>query len=378
MRCLPPTRLSRTGLKGSSDVGPDASAIFISGADRAVLRNNWFGISLDGVIDANRISVSASSSDDIVIGGTTAADRNVFAAATGVGLVLTGTDRAQVQGNYFGTFANGTTLTGTNPAIQISLTNAAGVGGLQVGTVIGGPDPGTPGTCDGPCNLVAGTVGSTIRLQSPGGTDPVGQTAVEGNFLGLTPSGAALGGGVGGIEVGGADDVTVGGDATRRNYGGSLTAEGGATNLTVADNFFGLNPAGTAKTTDASIILGALGTPVTGGTVIRNRIARGNGGGGAAIDINANGATVRGNVIGVGTGGENVGGGGTAISVISGTGNQIGGLAAGEGNVIGNAGTGIFLNANSSATTVLGNRVGTDTAEVATYPITSIGIQIQA
>ena len=376
------TTIAGLALRGSSDTaGGDASAIVFSNADRMKLRNDWFGVSLEGTLEANRRSVSGGESDDAVIGGTNAADRNVFAASAGTGLVLANDDRVRVQGNYFGTFANGTTLTGENPAQQIALFSSGAQDGTAVGGLIGGPEAGVPGVCETPCNVVAGTSGSTIRLESPGGLDPAGQTAVEGNFLGLGATGGTLA--VGAIKVAGADDVIVGGDVSRRNYVTDINADADAANLTVSDNFVGLNTQGTARIADGTIALGQFGPSplIAGATVVRNRIARPNAGGGSAMLIEATGTVVKGNTLGIGTGGQNVGGGAVGLVANGGSGNQIGGSNPGEGNVIGNTSTALFLGAGESGTTVAGNVIGTDASETTAQPIsdgaTGIGILVQ-
>jgi hypothetical protein len=366
------TTIAGLSFKGASGSGPDRIALNFSTADRMVIRNDWFGLALDGTVEANRVSVAGLASDDAVIGGTTAADRNVFAAAAVTGLLLKNTDRARVQGNYFGTLADGTTLSGVAAVNQISLFSDAGAGGTQVGSLVGGPEAGSPGLCEAPCNVFAG---GAIRLEaSSGGDPPAGQTSIEGNFLGLSATGGALP--TAEVKVADADDVTVGGDPSRRNYGGQITAFGGATNLDVIDNFVGLNPTGTARVTgtDGTIKLGLVGTPITGATVRGNRVATS---AGTAIDLSAINSTVQGNVIGIGTGGENVGGGASAIVSFGGSGNQIGGSAGGDGNVIGNAGNGIFLGSPETGTTIAGNVIGTNTTETVPHPITSNGILVQ-
>jgi len=371
--------------KGASDTtGHDSFALAFSTANRLSIRNNWFGVGLDGSLEANRISVAGVASDDIVVGSaTSAADRNVFAASAFVGLSLKNTDRARVQGNYFGTLADGTTATtGTFPTQQIMLMSDNGVGGIQVGTLIGGPEAGVPGACEAPCNVIVGSAlagFSGIRLENPGGIDPAGQTAVEGNFLGLSATGGALG--AGHVKVGSADDVTIGGDASRRNYATEITADGGATNLDVVSNFVGLNPAGTVRFADGTIDLGqAPSGLISAPTVTDNRIARSPvAPPSSPINLDATGAIVHGNTIGIGTGGQDVGGGAIGIALAGGSGNQIGGTSPGDANVIGNTGTsaGIFLTGAETGTTVAGNVLGTDATGTTAEPLGGPGIRIQ-
>jgi trimeric autotransporter adhesin len=79
------------------------------------------------------------------------------------------------------------------------------------------------------------------------------------------------------------------------------------------------------------------------------------------IQITSDNNVIAGNFIGTDTTGTVALGNTNGISVESGTGNRIGGTAAGERNLIsGNAGVAINLNGSSSATSVHGNTIGTD------------------
>jgi CSLREA domain-containing protein len=367
--------VSISGLAIFDASGSSSVAIFGSDDPGLVVRNTWLGMSLDQTAVQNQNGIIVLG-DNAVIGGTGANDRNVIARTVGSGVRIVGADNATVQGNYMGTKADGTTTAtvGNNHGVQvIGDSNIAGAG-PPVGTVIGGPEAGVPGTCEAPCNVIANNVSTAIDLTGSGGTDlAAGQTTIEGNFVGLGFNGTDLGSAA--VEVGNADNVTVGGDASRRNYVTTeIHAATGATNLDVVANFVGLNTAGTARVDDdATIRLGAIATPITGANVTGNRIAALSGTG-PAINLAATSSVVQGNVIGIGTGGQNVGGGGAAIFVNGGSANQIGGTGPGEANVIGNAGTGINLGGNG--TTVVGNVIGTDATETQSHPITSIGIQI--
>ena len=359
------------------DAGCPTCVAIRSDADGVVVRNTWLGMSLNQTATSNQNQTGfLISGDSNTIGGTTANDRNVIAATATAAVRIVGSSNTRVQGNYMGTKANGITTglgVGNFNGVQV-VGDTAIPAPPPVGTLIGGPEAGAPGVCDAPCNVIATNVSSDITLASTGATVvPAGQTRIEGNFVGLGATGTDLG--TGGINVGAADDVTVGGDAARRNYvTTAIEADAGATNLDVVDNFVGLNPAGVARFDDsATIKLGAFGSPVVAPTITGNRIASANAGGAnAAIHAATTNATVQGNTIGIGTGGENVGGGSSGIFLNGGSGNQIGGTGPGEGNVIGNAGTGILAAGDA---TITGNVLGTDSSETQSHPITANGIQ---
>ncbi len=346
-----------------------SAAIKGNGSPRLTVRNNWFGIKLDGTSEPNTTGVLVLG-DDATIGGTSASDRNVFGRAELTALNIFGAANTTVQGNYFGTGPDGATTAGFDSFRTIQVLGSA-LFGAPTGTLIGGPESGVPGTCEAPCNVIA-SPNAAIGLNSfdPDLLESVG-TRIEGNFVGLSATGTLLAGG-GSINVGGADDVTIGGDASRRNYLGEVRAIEGATGLDIDSNFVGLNPAGTARVRDGLIHLGEFNEQVAGASITRNRIARGPGGL-SAIQATITGSVIQGNTIGVGTGNQNVGGGSSAISLPgSGSGTLVGGSALGEGNVIGHTGTAIVSNEPNA--TIIGNFIGTDPTETQAYPIGDRGI----
>jgi hypothetical protein len=229
--------------------------------------------------------------------------------------------------------------------------------------VIGGPDAGTPGVCDGACNLFADTIGHNLRFDGDPVNETAGQTTVAGNFVGLDLAGADQGATLDVIHVGDAPNITIGGPAAaHRNYigGGAddgIDARAGATNLDVLNNFIGLAPDGhtAVPATDRAVAVAADGAEVRD-----NRFAGTSANKPAfAVDVAANSAQITGNVFGVGTGGENVGirPGGAAIRII-GNGSTVGGAVPEAANTIGFSTIGVAIAGNSNQ--VLGNYIGTD------------------
>jgi CSLREA domain-containing protein len=363
-----------SGLAISDASGASSAALFLgsSPSDTGIVaRNLWLGIRLDQTVELNQNGIVVVG-DGTTIGGTSVNDRNVLARAVTAHVRVVGADNVRVQGNFIGTLADGITTTGTGglQGVQVVGDTAANAA-PPVGTLIGGPETGSPGTCEAPCNVISGTIGTGIDLQGGGGTVvPAGQTAIEGNFIGFGVNGASIG--TAGVGAGQADDVTVGGDVARRNYvSKEIRAVAGATNFEAIQNFVGLSPNGSTRVDDATIRLGDFGQPIVGPVVRANRIAS-TPGSGAPIDLAANNGVVQGNVIGIGTGNENVGGGGVSVNLQGGSGNLIGGPGPGDGNVIGNSSLGIAVGGVNA--TVAGNFIGTDPTETQAHAISGRGL----
>ncbi|MSO41090.1 MAG: hypothetical protein EXQ70_04225 [Solirubrobacterales bacterium] len=104
--------------------------------DGLQIQNDWFGIKVDGTGEAIDTGV-AITADDAVIGGTTAAARNVFANAA-VGVTVFRGDDTVIQGNYFGTNAAGTAVAANGKDIELG---GNGSDDSPTGTVIDGTQP---------------------------------------------------------------------------------------------------------------------------------------------------------------------------------------------------------------------------------------------
>ncbi|MFL6374326.1 MAG: carboxypeptidase regulatory-like domain-containing protein [Pyrinomonadaceae bacterium] len=110
-----------------------------------------------------------------LIGGTTAAARNVVVSNAVAGIAISGglAGGNTVQGNLVGVASNGTTALGNLVAgIQVSQ--------YATGNTIGGSG-GTAGSCTGPCNLVANNGSATAQSAKAGVY--VDQTASTGNTV---------------------------------------------------------------------------------------------------------------------------------------------------------------------------------------------------
>ena len=303
-----------------------------SGVDRFHATNDWLGLKLDGSSGPNGIGLLLDpNSSAAEIGDGTAAGRNVIAFNSGTGLDVHGSDDNTVRGNYFGVRPDGAKFDSpayTSP-IDIEITGTTG-GADATGNVIGGTvtqsQEDTP-ACDGPCNVVAAASTAGISLNGdPGqGETPAGRTTISGNLVGFDATGLTESpSNLAGIDIGDADDVTVGGPSPldANHVAGaidSVKSNGGAHNQLIQHNMIGLNYAGTDEET-SPVPSGSHGVLVQtyagDATVIDNRIS---GFMDDPIETQGGNAIVERNLIGIGTGGESLRGGLTGIDVVVGS-----------------------------------------------------------
>jgi CSLREA domain-containing protein/uncharacterized repeat protein (TIGR01451 family) len=263
-----------------------------------VVAGNWFGLDTTGTIRTpnSNAGISVYTSDN-VIGGTTAADRNVVSGSSSgirIGRSFAGAPEPHdnvVQGNWIGLNAAGTAI--------VWITTGITFGGDN--NVIGGPDPGEG-------NVVVGSVQDGILVSGDASLGHISTgNVIQGNVVGLDPSGTVAMPNGFGIRVHLASNGTLVGGAGP-----------GAGNTVAGNQFDGIN-----------VFNGPQDTIIAG-----NRI-------GTAPD----GITAMPN----GRHGIILEGGGSPRTTIGGT-------AAGAGNVIAhNAFDGVFLMAGGA--TVLGNSI---------------------
>jgi hypothetical protein len=378
----PCVRVDKTGGNNIFEIGANGvsiSGIAFTGAPGAAINGNgflnltvtgsWFGVALDGTtLDANSsgVNTGAGATGDTV-GGTTAATRNVFANNTSTAITTVNGGANTIQGNYIGTLPNGG-VPASSPG-----SNGILIQGNASGDTIGG-DAANSGSCDGACNLIVNLSSSGIVLGG-GGPGP-SSTNIYGNFIGLGLNGTSdQGNGGSGIFIdqpGGATNIGAAAN-TKRNYiagndvGGVSTSQ--ANNVNIVNNYIGVTAAGTTSIKNTTTAP-ALGSGILfigdGGQITNNHL----GGNGITIIAQPNGGTsVKGNLIGVGPGGEAFNISGESGIELRGSNYSVGGVGAGEGNTIGNVTTvgdgglsgpaALFLTNGSSGDTIQGNFIGT-------------------
>ena len=262
-----------------------------SGSNTVTIAGNFVGT--DGTSDlGNGTGISASQAGAI-IGGSTAADRNVVSAngnaISGTG-VLVSAAGVVIRGNYIGTTADGTADAGAQ---------AYGVQTQANATVIGGNGAGQ-------ANVISGNDRSGIHLAGAGTTN----TNIKGNRIGTNEAGtAAIPNPSSGILFNGTGTgVQVGGPAPGD---GNLiaTATNGAvyvlasSNALIQGNSIGVNAAETALLGSASNygirISGAGSSPNPSSTsnTVTDNVVGGATTAGIAIDSSAIGTAASSNVI---------------------------------------------------------------------------------
>jgi hypothetical protein len=325
--------------------------------DGVTVAANYFNTNGTSVAGTTAIGLGIGSSNDI-IGGTTAADRNLFAGGSGIYQSAGSNDL--IEGNYFGVQADGVTAISGQPTVDVAL--LIYTGGSNGGTVRN--------------NVITG-FGSGIELYTN-----VSHVTIAGNKIGVGADGSTALGNHVGIYLHGANTNTIGGTtAADRNiiaantnsniYADASGANHPDSNL-IEGNYIGTNAAGTA----------AVGSPPFAGIDLEdgsgNQIGGSSAGAGNLISGQAygiytasttTGTVVRGNRIGTNASGS------AAIPNVYGV--YLNGAPAvigdsttpGNNLISGNDDIGIYLGgAGSTGTTIFGNKVGINKAGSAYLP----------
>jgi hypothetical protein len=256
---------------------------------------------------------------------------------------------------------------------------------IELGTdahdcVIGGSNGSPGGACSGDCNLINADLGVGLAI---GGR----HNRVSGNYIGVNAAGsvaAPLQGTA--LTVQDGTDNVIGGDtpAERNVIRHSIGIYGNAISNTISGNYIGLNSAGTAvlssSVMDGIVIEEGPHDNVIGGTHPGEaNVISGNNEG--VIVFEAGGPNrIVGNLIGLDASGTvKVGNASSGVYIEAATGTVVGGLGAGERNVIsGNGGDGVRLwGAGAMSNTISGNFIGTNISGSAAIPNTSAGVRIE-
>jgi parallel beta-helix repeat protein len=324
---------------------PD-SGIRLSGNGNNKIEGNWIGVGPGGMFAKGNLNVGVgaeATSNNNIIGGTTASARNVISGNnTGV-LLWNGTTGNQVQGNYIGTDKVGTGALG-NRCWGVKIENASNntVGGTTSAArnVISGNGAGC--SAGGFSNvLLAGTSNTVNHLQ--------------GNYIGLGATGAALGGLGTGVIVSGSNffvgGTAVGSGNVISNNSIGVQVEGDSNTITIEGNFIGTNATGTAD-------MGNTGY----GIVITNTAHD------IAIGLQDGASQVRNVISGNDASGVLING----VSNISLQRNRIGTTANG-GAALANTGHGVFVTGPASNVTI-GGTISDDANRIAFNGSLGIGV----
>ncbi|MDO9237872.1 MAG: DUF4347 domain-containing protein, partial [Aquabacterium sp.] len=313
-----------SGSDNQTIVGNNIGSFYADGSNKGV----GFGNASYGIVTYGA---------NTVIGGATAADRNVISGnPAGSNIYMaTGADGTVIKGNYIGLNAAGTSVfSSTNPQWGVMIeTNSSNI-------TIGG-------TASGEGNIISGHTHEGIWVTT------TGTVTIQGNYIGTDATGTVdLGNTRYGIYVDDSGTTTIGGTATGAGNLISGNDLGGViafnTSITVQGNIIGLNASGTAKlaNTGAGIDIRTSSASTIGGnsTAARNVIS---GNTTYGIDVESSptgGHIIKGNYIGVGSDGTTLLGNTSAGVYINAYYVKVGGKTLGDGNIIaGNGGAGIAV-----------------------------------
>jgi CSLREA domain-containing protein len=313
-------------IEGLAVTGASTGINVLNSSEDFTARNDWLGVKLDGTAATNTTGIFLDpNSNGAQIGGTAAAERNVFANNSFEGLDIQGASQTQVSGNYFGVKPDGVTQAANGKDIEVTSSFTVEATDNEIGAELSPEALATP-ACDGACNVISGALSMGVDLLGEGGgEEPPGKaTTIQGNYIGLTATGGALGNATIGVQAGKSHETMIGGEAAGSanhinggTYGISASSLGvGADELWIWNNLIGLNPAGTATLAPPSvdaIFNSGEGVPLgKGARIYNNRISMS---GGIAIEQHSIGALIHENQIGRGSGGQSLSGGGIGIKL---------------------------------------------------------------
>ena len=331
---------ARNVISGNGVVG-----IYLNGpgCSSNVVQGNYVGVNAAGtaaVPNLNGVYLVGGTSSTL-IGGTIAGARNVVSGNGDYGLFVSdpGTTNNLIEGNYVGTDVTGSNALGNGNVVN---------GGIGIGIWSQANNNQVGGTDAAARNLISAHINYGVAV---GGADG---NVIEGNFIGTDVTGAtALGNDTGVGVFGGAIGTVVGGTSPgaanvisgNHTYGLLISDPGTSGNL-VGGNFVGTDLSGTlgmANGFAGAAIFGQATNNLIGGlaSAARNVISANGTYGVFLSDANTSANRVEGNFIGTDiTGAAPLGNGtetgyGANVELQQGaSGNFIGEVAAGAGNVI--------------------------------------------
>ncbi|HEU4770341.1 MAG TPA: Calx-beta domain-containing protein, partial [Pyrinomonadaceae bacterium] len=344
----------------------DRNGIWLNNCDNNVIQGNYIGVAADGTTARqNGRGIVLTTSSNNVIGGTTAATRNVISGNASVGLEIAGNSNV-VQGNFIGTNAAGTAALANFGGIAIFNTQSTN-------NIIGG-------TATGSGNLISGNQSLAISTAGPG-------TTIQGNLIGTDVTGTKKISNANGVQAIGTNMLIGGVTAGARNVISGNRTDGvhirGAGSK-LQGNYVGTDITGTLALGNEGNGVVAGETALIGGTTpeARNIIAGNSSFGNVALGQNNSGAaaTVQGNYIGTDVTGTRALGGSAGIRILTNN-HVIGGLVPGARNVISGNSVGIEISGFSGGplgNVIQGNFIGLNAAGNAPVPNTLHGISMSS
>ena len=363
----------------------------IAGSLGATATTDGIGVILDGpgardnLVQANLIGTNALGTAPLgnsfgivarggatanVVGGSFAGAGNLISGNTGDGGANSGYGIDVLDVASADNTIHGNTI-GLNLAGNAKLPNSYGILIVNAtGTTIGG-------TGGGDTNVISGNANYGILIADPASS----LNTIANNFIGIDLGGTHAAANLYGVGVVSGDRTTIGGPdvASRNVISGNMSygiyvagfVNGSARRVSIHGNYIGTDASGTSAVPNR-----AGGTQVGGPTPGQGNLISGNDGDGVLVVFPGGvynpllvGAQVRGNVIGLDALGTHAPGNtGSGVHVAGLNSAQIGGTAAGEGNVIADNGSadpahtaGVLVNPGSNSgvdfAPILGNTI---------------------
>jgi hypothetical protein len=358
--------ISGNATRGDFPFGGAGRELVISGTGTSgnVVLGNLIGTNISGTANLGKyvegVVLEAGASGN-TIGGTAAGAANVISGnSNGIEILDAATSGNLVLGNLIGTDRTGTRALGnSNQGVHIADAPANTVGGTSAGAgnVISGQTFSEDSI--GLEILGSGATGNLV-IGNRVGTDFTGTSALPNSYDGVHVGGGATANKIGGTTVGA-------GNLISGNQGPGVELSDNATSSNVVlGNRIGTDITGTqALGNDTGVLIrfGAPGNTVGGLTGGSANLISGNRRIGVDLSYGTLDNVVVGNLIGTDpTGTLPLGNAFKGVWIESGTGNTVGGTAAGAANVIsGNSGDGLAITGTgTSGNVVIGNLIGTD------------------
>lgn len=187
-------------------------------SERSLVEANYIGITPAGVADGNGNGVEIEYAKTGMIGGTTAAKRNIISGNKSLGVFFnTGAYGVTIQNNFIGTDPAGTAAI-PNESSGIDTEGGSGTKILD--------------------NVIAGNLGNGIELGFSGGTGGVANAVIKGNRIGVGINGEALGnGGPGIMNYGGSSGHQISANTIANNtLGGIRLYNTNVSNIVISQN----------------------------------------------------------------------------------------------------------------------------------------------